>query len=67
MLFALPGYQFPYTVMNRCFYLIVIKISKGGSLKGLANAIRGERVGLIIQAFHQNGVSIVLNSPLLVY
>jgi hypothetical protein len=21
MLFALPGYQFPYTVMNRCFYL----------------------------------------------
>jgi hypothetical protein len=22
MLFALPGYQFPYTVMNRCFYLI---------------------------------------------
>jgi hypothetical protein len=22
MLFALPGYQFPYTVTNRCFYLI---------------------------------------------
>ena len=22
MLFALPGYQFPYTVMNRCFYLM---------------------------------------------
>jgi hypothetical protein len=22
MLFALPSYQFPYTVMNRCFYLI---------------------------------------------
>ena len=21
MLFALPGYQFPYTVMSRCFYL----------------------------------------------
>ena len=21
MLFTLPGYQFPYTVMNRCFYL----------------------------------------------
>jgi hypothetical protein len=21
MLFALPGYQFPYTVMNRCLYL----------------------------------------------
>jgi hypothetical protein len=21
MLFALPGYQFPYNVMNRCFYL----------------------------------------------
>jgi hypothetical protein len=23
MLFALPGYQFPYTVMNRCLYLRV--------------------------------------------
>jgi hypothetical protein len=22
MLFALPGYQFPYIVMNRCFYLM---------------------------------------------
>jgi hypothetical protein len=22
MLFALPGYQFPYTLMNRCLYLI---------------------------------------------
>jgi hypothetical protein len=22
VLFALPGYQFPYTVMNRCFYLM---------------------------------------------
>jgi hypothetical protein len=22
MLFTLPGYQFPYFVMNRCFYLI---------------------------------------------
>jgi hypothetical protein len=21
MLFALPGYQFPYTIMNRCLYL----------------------------------------------
>ena len=21
MLFALPGYQFPYTVMNKCLYL----------------------------------------------
>jgi hypothetical protein len=25
MLFALPGYQFPYTVMNRCLYLTVIE------------------------------------------
>jgi hypothetical protein len=22
MLFALPGYQFPYILMNRCLYLI---------------------------------------------
>jgi hypothetical protein len=23
LLFALPGYQFPYIVMNRCLYLII--------------------------------------------
>jgi hypothetical protein len=23
MLFALPGYHFPYIVMNRCFYLML--------------------------------------------
>ena len=28
MLFALPGYQFPYIVMNRCFYLISTRIGK---------------------------------------
>jgi hypothetical protein len=27
MLFALPGYQFPYTVMNRCPYLMVKEIN----------------------------------------
>jgi hypothetical protein len=26
MLFALPGYQFPYIVMNRCFYLMCLHV-----------------------------------------
>jgi hypothetical protein len=26
MLFALPGHQFPYTVMNRCLYLTSIQV-----------------------------------------
>ena len=31
MLCALPGYQFPYTVMNRCFYLIALDCPRGTS------------------------------------
>jgi hypothetical protein len=27
MLFALPGYQFPYTAMNRCLYLSLIYLT----------------------------------------
>jgi hypothetical protein len=27
MLFALPGYQFPYNVMNRCLYLTYTKVA----------------------------------------
>jgi hypothetical protein len=40
MLFALPGYQFPYTIINRCLYLTLVYIEgqrkegreKGGSV-----------------------------------
>jgi hypothetical protein len=37
MLFALPGYQFPYTVMNRCLYLRAEQsIKQQGREKGRA-------------------------------
>jgi hypothetical protein len=28
MLFALPSYQFPYTVMNRCLYLMAVQVER---------------------------------------
>ena len=34
MLLALPGYQFPYTAMNRCFYLRARNKKPGAASKG---------------------------------
>jgi hypothetical protein len=35
ILFALPGYQFPYIVMNRCLYLILIWVCTWGRGPGI--------------------------------
>jgi hypothetical protein len=45
MLFALSGYQFPYTVMNRCLYLI------GGSDKKIEDIIM-QREWMCISTMH---------------
>jgi hypothetical protein len=46
MLFALPSYQFPYIVMNRCLYLIVFKGGKLSNVWRMSGVKGDDGVGL---------------------